>query len=259
MVETPAPLPFSPSGENPVWNLLDVLLIFIVAFVAIFVSALALIVVELISQRSLDLSPADMARNTPLLVAIQTLAYLIVVGFMLLIVRLKYNEPFLKSISWNMPPWNRVIPLLLAGALLAGFSEGASLLLSHWIPKSLPIDEFFRTRASAYSMMFFGIAVAPLSEELFFRGFLYPALARHTGVAVSVLLTSALFALLHAGQLAHAWVPLLIIFVVGSTFTVVRARTKSVATTVLIHVGYNSTLFTALFIGTQGFRHLGKP
>ncbi|HWZ45838.1 MAG TPA: CPBP family intramembrane glutamic endopeptidase [Candidatus Saccharimonadales bacterium] len=254
-----APPPSPLSGENPVWNLLDVLLIAGVTVVALFFSTLALVTATLVSHHSLNLAPADLAKNIPLLVGIQTLAYLAVMGFMWIIVRMKHDRAFLQAISWNMPRPGRVVLLLLAGALLAAFSEGASLLLSRWIPKSLPMDDFFRTQTSAYTIMFFGILIAPPAEELFFRGFLYPALARPLGMTFSVVLTAAGFALLHAGQLALAWAPLLIIFIVGAVLTLVRARTKSVATTIILHMGYNATIFTAVLISTHGFRHLDKP
>src|SRR4029078_10675370 len=98
----------------------------------------------------------------------------------------------------------------------------------------------------------------PLAEELFFRGFLYPALARKTGELVSILLTALAFMLIHGPQLAQAWAPLLLLFVVSLVLTIVRARMKSVSASFLIHMGYNGTLFALLYLGTEGFRNLQK-
>ncbi|MFZ0284278.1 MAG: hypothetical protein WAL32_03545, partial [Terriglobales bacterium] len=56
----------------------------------------------------------------------------------------------------------------------------------------------------------------------------------------------------------HAWGPVLVIFLVGLTLTITRAVTKSVASGFLIHVAYNTTLSVALYVGTDGFRHLEK-
>jgi uncharacterized protein len=117
--------------------------------------------------------------------------------------------------------------------------------------------------------------VAPLVEELFFRGFLYPALerplekmffrvqvdpalAQPLGIALAMALTALGFALIHSEQLAHAWAPLLVLFAVGMVLTAVRVKTKSVAVCVLIHMGYNFTLFTLLYVNTGGFRHLER-
>ena len=46
------------------------------------------------------------------------------------------------------------------------------------IPKSLPMDQFFKDAQGAYLMMIFGVAIAPFAEEMLFRGFLYPMLDR---------------------------------------------------------------------------------
>ena len=48
------------------------------------------------------------------------------------------------------------------------------------------------------------------------------------------------------------------VFLVGLTLTITRAVTKSVAPGFLIHVAYNATLSVALFVGTDGFRHLER-
>ena len=45
------------------------------------------------------------------------------------------------------------------------------------IPKTLPIDDFFRTPADVWMVALFGTFLAPVCEELAFRGFLLPSLA----------------------------------------------------------------------------------
>ena len=52
-------------------------------------------------------------------------------------------------------------------------------LLSNYlpIPKTLPIDDFFRTPADVWLVALFGTFLAPVFEELAFRGFLLPSLA----------------------------------------------------------------------------------
>jgi membrane protease YdiL (CAAX protease family) len=62
---------------------------------------------------------------------------------------------------------------------------------------------------------------------------------------------------LHGAQLKYSWA-VLIIFLVGMALTAVRAYTKSVAASFLVHVGYNGTLSALLFVATDGFRHLEK-
>src|SRR5260370_38714818 len=107
-------------------------------------------------------------------------------------------------------------------------------------------------------MTAFGVLLAPIVEELFFRGFLYPALARRTGVMVAIVLTAAGFAFIHESQLAQAWAPLLMLFLVGLVLTITRARTGSVAAGVLLHMAYNATLFALVYAASDGFKHLEK-
>jgi len=132
--------------------------------------------------------------------------------------------------------------------------------LAHFlpVPRNLPIDRFFENAQQATIMSVFAVTVAPLMEELFFRGFLYPVLARRIGMVASILVTSVAFGLLHGDQLKFSWAAVLIIFLVGVALTTVRALTKSVAASFLLHVGYNGTLSVLLFVATGGFRHLER-
>jgi membrane protease YdiL (CAAX protease family) len=100
--------------------------------------------------------------------------------------------------------------------------------------------------------------LAPLLEELFFRGFLYPSLRRGFGLTVGVLLTALAFAAIHGAQLGYAWAPVFSIFIVGVVFTMVRVRTNSVAASFLMHCGYNFALFAALWVASDHYRHLEK-
>ena len=120
------------------------------------------------------------------------------------------------------------------------------------------LEGFFRTTREAYILSIFGVTFAPLLEELFFRGFLYPVLARRLGMAVAVFLTALGFAAVHGAQLMYSWGPVLVIFMVGLALTMVRARTRSVAASLLIHVAYNGTISILMYIATDRFRHLEK-
>jgi membrane protease YdiL (CAAX protease family) len=76
------------------------------------------------------------------------------------------------------------------------------------------------------------------------------------GIACSFVLTAVSFTLLHGAQLGGSWSPLLVLLVISSVLTFARARTKSLATSVIIHVGYNGALFGGMYFATDHFRHL---
>ena len=64
-------------------------------------------------------------------------------------------------------------------------------------------------------------------------------LARRTGAVAGVVITGLLFGLIHSPQYGYSWAAVLIICLVGAVLTTVRAVTKSVASSFLVHVGYN--------------------
>jgi membrane protease YdiL (CAAX protease family) len=257
-----APFPLVPppidDGKNAVVDLIDVGLIIGVAFAAYFVCGVIAGIVYLIAhpgQNPQDLAKV-LAHNTWFVLSVELAVYLLLIGFMAFLVWLRHRTSLGRAIRWNIPTRTHAVYALAGGLGLAVFSDVAQVVFSRWIPKSLPITEFFQDRNSALLLAGFGVLIAPLVEEILFRGFLYPALSRWSGVVPAVIITSAGFALLHGAQLAYSLVPLLLIFVVGAVLTITRAVTKSVATSVLVHMAYNFTLFLQFYIGTHGFRNL---
>jgi len=252
---TPATLPIEPAPPaDPAWSgwdLLGLVAVTVVTLVACSVAALFAAKFVFYPHAALT----ELARNALVVVAGQGVGYLFVLGYMyVLVTRQRRHPDFLAAIHWN---WPARPGLYLAGGVVLSI---ALQLLAHLlpIPKNLPIDTFFSTSVQAWVLAIFGITLAPLMEELLFRGFLYPTLERYTGFSVAVPVTALAFALVHASQLKSAWGPLLVIFMVGLALTIVRAKKDSVAASFLMHASYNATLSVLLFAATDGFRHMEK-
>ena len=240
----------------PRWTGWDVVAIFVFTIVTVifFTAAALLIAHTLPAYRNLSLT--DLATtNVAVVIGGQAAAYPVVVLFIFFLVRTRSKERFGEALRWNWP--GTLAPVFFVGGLvLAPIIEGLARYLP--IPKTLPVDTFFHDASSAYLMAAFGMTLAPLLEELFFRGLLYPLLRRRLGLVIAVTVTAAAFAAIHGAQLGYAWGPVLSIFVVGVVLTLVRVRTDSVAASFLTHVGYNSALFGLLWVATDHFRHLEK-
>lgn len=249
----PAPLEHV-ADERPVWNGWDVLRIAVIALATLSLfGAAALAIASRATTHWKSLG--DLTKDALIIIPAQLLSYAIVFAFMYMVVTRVYRQPFWPALRWNWPgrSWFAYIGV---GVALAIF---VPVISSHLpIPKSLPIDQMFRNATDAYAMMIFGVLVAPLMEELFFRGFLYPVLVRRLGVVAAVITTAAAFALIHSSQLGRSWSALLIIFIVGLALTITRALRKSVAASMLVHMAYNGTLSLLLFIGTDHFRHMER-
>jgi len=239
-------------AEDPPWTGLDVLSIVATTVAALIV--LPLLAVVIAHQLFLPKASFTEIMQIPeIVLAVQLLIYVVVFLLIYYLLRVRAGQ-FSKPLRWNWPnsSW---AGFLLLGGLVYFALMGLGQLLP--IPKHLPIDRFFQTSREAALMSILSVTLAPFMEELFFRGLLYPVLARRFGVGVSILLTGAAFGLLHGAQLRYSWA-VLIIFLVGVVLTAVRAVTKSVAASFLVHVGYNGTLSALLFLATDGFRHLEK-
>ena len=305
---------------EPVWSVLDVGVIALFTLCNLLVFTFIAIMLASAIQRLRGLDPSQLANMPLVLLPPEILAYLAMGRFMSKLVQRKGGGSLLQAVQWRFP--RQVALYGMIGILLALFILSASRVLP--MPKSLPIDDIFHDRLSAYLMMGFGVTLAPFFEELLFRGFLYPALARmksrgwfwlstllllwpawfllllalrklgyhqihakpadfyvSLGVSVglivlsaalafrtrvlesysvplSLVATSACFALIHGEQLGHAWAPLFVIFIVGLVLTWVRAHSQSVGASFIVHAFYNATLFVTIFVATNGFRNFDK-
>jgi membrane protease YdiL (CAAX protease family) len=87
------------------------------------------------------------------------------------------------------------------------------------------------------------VVLAPLFEELIFRGVLLPVLARRVGFSVGALLNGLLFAMAHIsiGEL----IPLTVL---GTGLALVRLRTGRLLPCVLMHAIWNAVTFANLLL-----------
>ncbi len=168
----------NPGAENPPWSGLDLLIVGLVLVAALFLFSSIFFVIVLHSSLSRGVSAAELGKNPGPLVIVpsMTLAYLAMLVAMYGLVTRHRQRPFWQTVGWRWPRNLGWLAFLAAGTFLAVTLGEVSRLLP--IPKSLPMDQFFQNRQGAYLMMIFGVAIAPLAEEMLFRGFLYPVLDR---------------------------------------------------------------------------------
>ena len=252
VILTPVPLG-PPPVENPIWNGWDVLLIAALTLVAMLVLQLLVIfgAVWLVYPHS---NLAEVAQKPILLLVSQFLIYAAVAACMVMLVEGKYHVRFWQAIRWNWPrsEWKL---LALGAAMLVTLGLLQSLLP---MPKDTPFEHLFDRPRDAYLLGIIAVSIGPLMEELFFRGFMYPVLARRMGVAWGIVLTALPFGLIHLPQYGWAWGAALVIVMVGVVCGVVRAVTRSVAASFLVHVGYNGTQMIIALAYTHGFRQMEK-
>jgi membrane protease YdiL (CAAX protease family) len=94
-------------------------------------------------------------------------------------------------------------------------------------------------------MVVVAVVIAPITEELVFRGFLFNALHRYFPVWIAIVLSSLMFGLLHG---LTAWFPL---GCAGAVLALVYYRSGSLTAAMLTHALFNATS-TALLLATHG-------
>ena len=101
----------------------------------------------------------------------------------------------------------------------------------------------FAELSSPWWLLLAGIVVAPIVEELFFRGFLFAGLAQRYSWRRAAVISSALFALIHLQPLA---IPP--IFILGYIFAYLYRRSGSIWPAVVMHVATNALGLGAAYL-----------
>jgi membrane protease YdiL (CAAX protease family) len=170
--------------------------------------------------------------------------------------------------------------LVLLGA---GASALAQLVLQYVKqPEQNDILKLFATQTSAWITVLLVVIVAPIAEEVAFRGFLLPSLATaydwltmertpaavdrwtqttaHSNMAwvFATVFSSLAFAALHGPEYSWSVGSLAVLFVASVVFSLVRIRLRSVAAAVIVHMAYDGLVLLEMIVVTGGFRHLDK-
>jgi membrane protease YdiL (CAAX protease family) len=230
-----------------------------------------------------SLSAQAAATNIQLILASEAILYLITFGISFVVFPLFWKEKFFTGLQWRAAvALHRFWPLAATALGCAGLAALDEVLMPG--PSNAPIEKMMRAPGAAWLMFAFGTTLAPFFEEMFFRGFLLPALctawdwtAEHfaqrpaspldanghpqwsfSAMAVGSIVTSLPFALLHVDQQGHALGPFLLLILVSLILCTVRLKTRSLAASTLVHATYNFIIFSLALIGTGGFRHFDK-
>jgi uncharacterized protein len=120
------------------------------------------------------------------------------------------------------------------------------VLLLFGAPEEQALVEDLRQEESLAVLAGYGVLVclaAPLAEELFFRGFLFPLLASRIGIVWGMVVTGGVFSLVHAtGSPVEA---LIVLFVLGVGLCALAFLTRSLLPCIGLHALNNAISFSA--------------
>ncbi len=184
-------------------------------------------------------------------VALMTVFHALLLGLMYLFLVVNHGLPFWQGLAWRKISLRVALACLAAGVALAVLIQFVPPLLP--TTQDFPLRKMFSSPGAGLAIAAFAILVAPLVEELLFRGLLFAFFEKMLGVPMAVAGTALLFASLHVSQYWGAWNHIALLALVGLCFSAVRGATGSVTPAYVMHLAYNSALIAGLAWQTRFF------
>ena len=147
------------------------------------------------------------------------------------------------------PTWQIVVMPIVIGLFFA-FSSAWIIVERHFQPQT-PLSEILASTDSPLAIVTFiilAIFIAPLVEEIVFRGYFYDIFRRTLGPNFALYFISIGFAFLHVGQYWGDWMAIGMVTLLGFTLTMLKAWSGTTVASVVTHYVYNSgvTILTAI-------------
>ncbi|MGH9866673.1 MAG: lysostaphin resistance A-like protein [Candidatus Polarisedimenticolia bacterium] len=166
--------------------------------------------------------------------------------------RLVHHLPVAAGLGLAWPGWRRVWKYVLGGAGVA--AAGVALIVA--FPPgpdqefSGPLRKLVESGSLGFAAwVFLGVVVAPVTEEVLFRGYLYQGMRRRLPPLAAGILVSVLFVVPHMAETGTYWPALAGIAMLAVVLTLVVEKTGSLACCIAGHAGYNALLATMSLAG----------
>jgi membrane protease YdiL (CAAX protease family) len=172
---------------------------------------------------------------------------LICTALTLLFAKLRKNISVKNYIGFKEPLKREWVQWLLILAAFLFLSDGVSLLLHEPIVPPFMVDAY-KTASSLPALLFAIVVVAPIFEEIFFRGFLFQGIRySRLGPMGAIGITSLLWAVIH---LQYDIYGITTVFALGLLFGIARLKTDSIHLLMVMHslTSLVATMETALYI-----------
>tara|TARA_B100001121_G_scaffold231979_1_gene205214 strand:- start:409 stop:1251 length:843 start_codon:yes stop_codon:yes gene_type:complete len=148
-------------------------------------------------------------------------------------------KPLKESIYQGFKGWIMIIPFVLLTSLIMNLIVDNQAGSNPLLEIVLNNDNYF-----AFILLFLTTTlIAPLFEEIIFRGVLLPVLARDYGKTIGILISSFVFALAHLSL--NEFPPL---FVLGVGLATTRLISGRLSSSIFMHSFWNGLTFLNLFL-----------
>lgn len=166
-----------------------------------------------------------------------SLSYLLLLAFMSAMSRVRFGMPLRRLPGFGAAASRTRWLGVAAGVALYGFNIAFASLVDLGIENT----ELYHAVGGYADLLVLALPVvvlAPLFEELLFRGFFYGAFERH-GALAAVGLSASIFGVVHLFTYAKAPLAVIPVFAVGLANGWLRARMRSLDACILCHATFN--------------------
>jgi len=184
------------------------------------------------------------------LVAILFISFVVGSGFIILFVKMRKGISFKEYLalrSIKIRTYFIVLGILVALLIVLGFATSGldnSKFTNQWV-------QAYRSSTIPLLLWMAVVVIGPVFEEIFFRGFLFTGFRESkVGVTGAILLTAVLWTFAHANHYV-IW-QLIVVFVLGVVFGIVRWRTNSLYATLSMHSLWNLVSMIQIVLLIQG-------
>ena len=228
--------------DNPPWGVLSALGVWLMSFIFMLIAQTVLLVGYLLYKGIKLAAVAEVALKDPVAIFVQILsllpAHALTLGLAWLVVTGVGKRPFLRTLGWD---WGGGFTLWRsAGLAVALLIVGAGIIKLTGNPQT-ELDRLIESsRATALTTAFLATFTAPFVEELIYRGVLYSALRRATGVVWAVGIVTVIFTGIHVLQYQQSYGVIATIFLLSLTLTLIRAHTGRLLPCFVLHFVFNA-------------------
>lgn len=243
LTQAPPPGVEELNPDNPPWGVATAFLAWIAsALLLLFMPVIVLIPYALLGNRGAVMEEGAQSllkdQTAIFLLVLSTLpAHLLTLGLVWVVVTGFGKRPFWPTLGWSWSKrvglWTSVgvaVLVLAVGALLTIVFKGEPTELDQIVASSM---------AARISIALLATLTAPLVEEMIYRGLLYSALQRATGIVWAVIIVSTLFAGVHVYQYKNNLGVIAVITIFSLSLTLMRAYSGRLLPCYIMHLVFN--------------------
>lgn len=174
-------------------------------------------------------------------------SYPVVIGLTALFIRLRKCDTIAGYLAVNRIGWKSTLPWM---GWLVGYLA-LSAVVSKYLDIPIPSSMLDLGRSSNGWLLFFVVViVAPVVEEMFFRGFMFKGISlSRIGSVGAILFTTLAWVVIHMFQ--YSWKECSALFILGLILGAARLKTGSVVAPLVLHMVNNCVALVSLMIALK--------